>query len=47
MKAVVIDEHGDADVMHYRSIEMPAQSQPRIMGKGVVTAGMPRLVRMS
>ncbi len=24
MKAVVIDEQGDADVMHYRSIEMPA-----------------------
>jgi len=23
MKAVVIDEQGDADVMHYRSIEMP------------------------
>ena len=24
MKAVVIDEHGDSDVMHYRTINMPA-----------------------
>jgi alcohol dehydrogenase len=23
MKAVVIDEHGDSDVMHYRNINMP------------------------